>query len=829
MKYSRVDGTQPDEQITLREAAHRELARQAACEGIVLLENDGTLPLEPGKIALYGAGAVSTIKGGTGSGEVNERYSVNIHDGLKNAGFTVTTEEWLDEYKTELEQALEQHDRRCMEAVRKSGRLDALMDVTSIPFVYPIGRKINEEDVLKSGTDTAVYVIVRQAGESGDKKLESGDYDLYPEETESLQFLSEHYPKTILVINSGSSMDLTPLETIRLSAVIYFCQQGEEGGNALGDILSGKADPSGKLTDTWARSYDDIPFGNEFSYLNGDLDHEYYKEGIYVGYRYFDTFRVKPRYAFGHGLSYTRFELRAEKVSVEKTLVHVSVSVRNTGKYSGKEVVQLYLSCPSGKLEREYQMLTAFAKTSLLEPGTEETLVLSFDLRDCAAFDVSSAAKILEKGTYLLRLGNASDQTVPITYLTLSKDVTVWCGKNLCRPQSDFSELQAGPGKQPDEDPDIPQIMLSADAFETVCPVYAEPQPVQDADVTAILGKLSRNDMIELCVGAGYLGMFAGNKIVAPGAVGRTSVRLFHKGLVNLNLSDGPAGLRLMRRAAFKWGLVRSPDPLMSFMKYLPGWVKKMIMTNPLKEKFGYQFCTAFPVETSLAQTWNTELCRKVGEAIAVEMNEYNVTYWLAPAMNIHRNPLCGRNFEYYSEDPLLTGKIAAAVVSGVQSQPGTYAVIKHFACNNAEDNRNFSDSILSERALREIYLKGFEICVREAHPRAVMSSYNKLNGVYTPNNYDLLTDILRNEWGFEGIVMTDWHSTNDGKADDGLTFPAGNDLIMPGGWKYRRSVRRGLRHHKLTRKDLERSASRIIRQVLDSNVAHKYPPELFH
>lgn len=828
MKVSRIDNTQADESITPREAAHRQLAREAAAEGIVLLENDGALPLKPGKIALFGSGAISTIKGGTGSGEVNERYSVNIYDGLKNAGFMITSENWLSEYEKELKDALEEHDRRCIEAVKKSGKVNALMDVTNIPFIYPIGRKITPADVSESGTDTAIYVIARQAGESGDKKLESGDYDLYPEETECLRFLARHYSKTILIINSGSSMDLTPLETIPLSAIIYFCQQGEEGGNALGDILSGKTSPSGKLTDTWARSYEDIPFGNEFSYLNGDLDHEYYKEGIYVGYRYFDSFHIKPRYAFGYGLSYTSFSLKAEKISIEKTIVKTLVRVRNTGKCAGKEVVQLYLSCPQGKLDREYQMLTAFAKTSLLEAGEEEFLSLSFDLADCAAFDTEHAQKILEKGCYLLRLGNASDNTAPIAQLALSKDLTTWKGRNLCRPQTAFTEIGT-PGTVPSvQNSNIMEISIPVEAFTTVEAAYPDPQPITDTDVTAILGKLSKNELIELCVGAGYLGMFAGNKIVAPGTVGRTSVRLFHKGLVNLNLSDGPAGLRLMRRAAFKWGLVRSPEPLMSFMKYLPGWVKKMIMAHPLKERFGYQFCTAFPVETSLAQTWNTELCERVGKAIAVEMNEYNVTYWLAPAMNIHRNPLCGRNFEYYSEDPLLTGKIAAAVVSGVQSIPGTYATVKHFACNNAEDNRNFSDSIVSERALREIYLKGFEICVREAHPKAVMSSYNKVNGVYAPNNYELLTEILRNEWGFDGIVMTDWNATNDGKAEDGLTFPAGNDLIMPGGWKFRRSIRRALRRKQMTRADLERSASRLIRQILDSNVIKKYPPEMF-
>ncbi|MBR6090722.1 MAG: glycoside hydrolase family 3 C-terminal domain-containing protein [Anaerolineaceae bacterium] len=827
MKIKYVAGTQPDESITPREAANRKLAGEAASEGIVLLENDGSLPLKPGKIALYGSGAISTIKGGTGSGEVNERYSVNIADGLRNAGFIISSERWLNEYEKELKFALDEQDRKCMEAVKQSGKLHTLMDVTNIPFVFPLGPKIDEEDVRESDTDTAIYVVARQAGESGDKKLESGDYDLYPEEAERLGFLSEHYAKTILVINSGSSMDLTPVENLNLSAVIYFCQQGEEGGNALADILAGTVSPSGKLTDTWARSYSDIPFGDEFSYLNGDLEHEYYHEGIYVGYRYFDTFRVKPRYAFGYGLSYSTFDIRTDQVSAERSIVHVSVTVTNTGGFAGKEVVQIYLSCPSGKLDREYQMLAAFAKTSLLSPGEKETLTLSFDLADFAAFDTVNAEKILEKGSYFLRAGSSSADTYIAAELFLPKDVVVWKGENLCGPRLVFEELKAEKQQIPDA-PDCIHLVISPDAFKTQCPEYSAPGFVNDRDVQAILRHLSLKDLIELCVGYGFIGMFSGKKILAPGTVGRTTDRLFHKGLVNVNLSDGPAGLRLMRRSSFKWGFVRMSDYLMSFMKYFPKWIKKLIMADPEKEKIGYQYCTAFPVETSLAQTWNTELCRRVGRAIAEEMNAYNVTYWLAPAMNIHRNPLCGRNFEYYSEDPLLTGKIAAAVVSGVQSETGTFATIKHFACNNQEDNRNYSDSILSERALREIYLKGFEICIRESHPRAVMSSYNKINGTYAPNNYGLLTDILRNEWGFDGIVMTDWNATNDGKADDASTFSSGNDLIMPGGSKFRFALWKAVFRRSLSRKDLERSASRIIRQILDSNVAKKYPPEMF-
>ena len=826
MKLKFVSGVQPDESYTPRELEHRKLAYEAACEGIVLLENDGTLPLQPGKIALYGSGAISTIKGGTGSGEVNERYSVNIYDGLVNAGFTVTSQSWLDEYVTELEQALDDYDQKRINAVKESKSLMMLMDVTNIPFAYPSGRMIEEEDVRESACSTAVYVIARQAGESGDKKLDNGDFNLFPEEIAHLRFLSENYEHTVLIINSGSSMDITPVADLHLSAILFFCQQGEEGGNALGAILSGKVTPSGKLTDTWARSYADIPFGDQYSYLSGDTSREFYREGIYVGYRYFESFGIKPRYHFGHGLSYTDFDISADAVRAEGTRITFNITVRNTGKYAGKEIVQAYLSCPSGRLERESRQLAAFAKTQTLAPDEEQTMPLSFDLADHAAYDTENAAWILERGSYILYIGSSSDKTDPAAEFFLEETVTLLQGKNCCVPKVPIDELH---GSLQHSGPSAPnRIRIDTSLLGTRQFRYPQPEPVRDEKVTETLKKLTRNDLIRLCVGAGVIGMFSGKKIVTPGTVGRTTDSLFKKGLINVNLSDGPAGIRILRRSCTKHGIIRMADYTMSFMKYLPNWIKRIVMADPEKDKLGYQFCTAFPVETSLAQTWNTELCERVGKAISVEMEAFNITYWLAPAMNIHRNPLCGRNFEYYSEDPLLTGKIAAALVRGVQSIPGNYAVIKHFACNNQEDNRNRSDSIVSERALREIYLKGFNICIRESDPKAVMSSYNLLNGVYTANSYDLLTDILRNEWGFSGIVMSDWHSTNKGLADNGGAIAAGNDLIMPGGIQFRWEIWKALWKKKLARRDLEISASRIIEQIIHSAAAKKYPPELF-
>ena len=380
------------------------------------------------------------------------------------------------------------------------------------------------------------------------------------------------------------------------------------------------------------------------------------------------------------------------------------------------------------------------------------------------------------------------------------------------------------PTRECDEDLSaLPRFTVDAAAFtaEKVC--YKGLQRSDDKDTMRIMKKLSPKDMIDICTGTGVPGTFKATGITTPGAVGRTTDRFFRKGLVNVNLADGPAGLRVLRRSAIRGRHLKMVDYLMAFVQYLPSWILRFIMADPKKDTVLYQYCTAFPVGTSLAQTWNTDLCEEVGRAISEEMSEFKVTYWLAPGMNIHRNPLCGRNFEYYSEDPLLSGKIAAALTRGVQETEGNYVTIKHFACNNQEDNRTHSDSVLSERALREIYLRGFEICVREAGAKAVMTSYNLINGTYAPNRADLLTDVLRNEWGFEGIVMTDWSSTHKGQARNDLAISAGNDMIMPGGKEYTKTLRKALKKGTLKQEELETACSHIVEQILCSKVSKDY------
>lgn len=817
-----ITGASRSDKVSPREAQNRQLAYTAASEGIVLLMNDGCLPVKIGKIALFGSGAICTVKGGTGSGEVNERYSVNIYAGLKNAGFEITSGEWLSDYQKDYDETLRRYDAQCRKAAENATDLTGFMDVMNFPFIFPTGRKINESDIDPE-TETAVFVIARQAGENGDKKLENGDFELLPEELEQLKYVSEHYKHTVLVINSGASMDVGFVDGINISALIFFCQQGTEGGNALADTLSGKVNPSGKLTDTWPMHYSDIPFSDEYSYLSGDTAKEYYREDIYVGYRYFDSFHVKPRFPFGFGLSYTDFEITVSGAELGQADFILKVKVRNTGKVSGKEVVQVYVSAPAGRLNKEYQRLVAFEKTERLEPGAAQEIGVRFPVENCRSYDEKMACYILEAGNYVVRVGNASDQTIPAAIFQVEETIVLSRLKNVCKPVQELKTIDPPVPIQEEDLPHLPHFAVNRSAFPAQTVSYKGLQKTTDEDVSGLMKKLSAKDMIDICVGTGVPGTFKATGIVSLGAVGRTTDRFFKKGLANVNLADGPAGVRLLRRSAIRGKHMKMVDYLMAFVQYLPSWILKFIMADPQKDTILYQYCTAFPVGTSLAQTWNTVLCEEVGRAISREMSEFKVTYWLAPGMNIHRNPLCGRNFEYYSEDPVLSGKIAAAITRGVQETEGNYVTVKHFACNNQEDNRNHSDSILTERALREIYLRGFEICIREAGAKAVMTSYNLINGTYAPNRADLLTDVLRNEWGFDGIVMTDWSSTKAGQAENDLAIKAGNDMLMPGGGEYKKALRKALKKGTLTREELSVACSHIIRQILSSRVSKEY------
>ena len=816
MKSYTKASSHPEE--TLGEQENRRLAYEAACEGIVLLENDGTLPLQTKKVALYGAGAAHTVKGGTGSGEVNERHAVTVLEGLRERGFTVTTGKWLEEY----EAVYEQTAREYREEKRKR-LLSLKFDVLFDNFRLPCGPVITEQHVAESETDTCIYVLSRQAGEGGDRRAEAGDYYITTEEREAIAFCAAHYAHFVLLINCGSSMDVGFLERLEgINAVIYICQPGSQGGLAVADILSGAVCPSGKLTDTWAKQYGDIPFSNDYSHRNGNLQQEDYKEGIFVGYRYFDTFGVEPAYPFGYGLSYTDFEMTCAGGEMAGSKVRLQVKITNTGACAGREVVQLYVSAPEGRLKKEYQSLAAFGKTDRLAPGQSQELTLEFDLAAVSSYREEDNTFVLEQGDYILRLGASSRNTAVVAVVELGEEIIVSRHTAICPLKTELEQLQ--PPHQGREILPGDVLRLTADPASFTTADYTAPYvaPKMDKRVRRLVGQLSDRQMVDIVVGVGQWGVR--NRFDLPGSVGNTTSKFWDKGLANVALCDGPAGLRINRHSTInKRGKIRPVEFPLDAYSYIPGFIRKFLLGNPEKEQSLYQYATAFPVTNCLAQSWNRGLLQQVGLGIADEMRRFGCTYWLAPAVNIHRNPLCGRNFEYFSEDPRLAGDLAAALTRGIQSQPGYYATVKHFACNNQEDNRNRVSSNVSQRALREIYLRPFETVVRQGRVKAVMTSYNKVNGVYAPNSYDLCTVALRQEWGFDGVVMTDWYSTNPGKGHNALAIAAGNDLIMPGGRYFKWQIRWGLRTGKVSRKQLRACCANVVKAILDSPTQREY------
>ena len=802
---------------TVLELKNRELSRVAAREGFVLLKNDNNaLPLKNKRIALYGMGARLTVKGGLGSGSVEERYSVNIEDGLKNAGFEITTEKWLDDYDSEYSSTYQEYHDMVEEKVKDLvNPMEIIPIAHSYVYRYPSGRLVTKEDIENSNTDTAIYVLMRQAGECNDRKLEKGDYYITDIERENLRILSEAYKNTILVINVGGHIDLSFLDEIKgIDAVVLFVQGGEEGGNALSDVLSGKVNFSGKLSDTIPLRYEDIPFGDEFSYLNGDLKNEYYKEGIYVGYRYFDSFDKDVRYPFGFGLSYTDFKIETKSVSLDKTNINIKVAVTNIGEVSGKEVVQVYISLPGSN--KEYQRLVAFQKTKELEKGETETMDLSFSLEDCTSYNEEKAAWILDEGDYILRVGNSSRNTNLSAIFDIPQTIVVTECKNCCSLQNKLPLFY--PDKEREERVECEmRLRVNPEDFTTKTVSYIEPSIKETEEEKSILDSLTIEEEAWLLQGGDLRNPPKGT-LEIHGAGGKTVTALLGKGIRNVLFSDGPAGVNIANKVKALPG--GGFAPAMVPERYSWGVMGKAMKAQleRIPGEIVYRYATAWPVEMLLAQTWNKELLESIGKAVGEEMLQFGITIWLSPGMNIHRNPLGGRAFEYYSEDPVLTGELAASLTKGVQSHKGLGVSLKHFCCNNTEDNRNGISSNVSERALREIYLKGFEIAVKKSQPKTVMSSYNMLNHIYTANRHDLLTDILRSEWGFEGLVMTDWGSTNEKAGRPEKTAPSGNDLIMPGSDYDRECILKAIKNGEMTPEVVRRSACRVLRMMLNAN-----------
>ena len=785
------------------EKNNAETVRKLAAECTLFLRKDGSFPLDrPCSVALFGSGARYTVRGGTGSGDVYSGKSVSIDEGLRSAGFTVTTDYWMQRYGHIRENSRREWMRRMKKQAKGISGLTALMGMAIPEPEYDLSTDYPG--------DICVYVLSRISGEGNDRKAERGDILLTETEIRDINALNARFEKFMLVLNTGGPVDLSGVT--EAGNILQFSQLGPLSGEILADILLGKSMPSGKLASTWTAWGDYCDIG-EF----GGPDDTRYLEGIYVGYRYFDTVGKKPMFPFGYGLTYTDFSQGKPSVKVRGTEAQVSLTVKNKGKYPGREVVQVYVSVPEGRLGQPYQTLAAFAKTGMIAPGGSEKVSLSFDMNDLASYDEKSASYILEAGDYIVLAGDSSADTEAAAVLELPETVTVLKARNVLG-DCGFKDWKPDVSLRPDAG-GAEHIAVDPAAFTTDTVSY------ELAEETCPFAEGLSDE--ELCyIGTGHFSdsqfsVIGEASSTVAGAAGDFTARLTEKGFPVVVTADGPAGLRLEREYYRDEKGIHNVnnDGLREFGEVIPGPLYRLLI-RPRKIKPGTkiyeQSCTMLPSASAVAQSFDTSLAERLGRIAGGEMEEYGVDIWLAPALNIHRDIRCGRNFEYYSEDPLVSGKMAAAVVRGVQSKEGRFATVKHYAANNQETNRYSSNSLVSERAMRDIYLRGFGICVREAGPGAVMTSYNLLNGIHTASHRGLIRDILRCEFGFRGIVMTDWIvriAMSGGRYRLPLAWEvaaAGGDVLMPGSRKDWKTLLKGLREGKVSRRQLEINATRM-------------------
>lgn len=719
---------------------HAALSRSAAAQGMVLLKNDDSLlPFAAGqRVAVFGKAQEDYVKGGGGSGDVICAFSRTLLSGL---------EEKAREGRVELYAPLSDFYRENVAAQRAAGREPGYTAEPEVPAELLCS--------AREFTDTALITVCRFSREGYDRTGTpfDGDFYLSREEAALVSSVTALFPRAAVVLNTGGIMDVTWFkDSPVIKAALLMGQAGMEGGLAAADILCGAVNPSGHLTDTFADSFEAYPGSDTFAESD---DYVEYTEDIYAGYRYFETLpgaAGRVCYPFGYGLSYTSFSLtRLCAAPEEDGKILISGTVTNTGSRPGRQVLQVYCAAPQGLLGKASRVLTGFEKTGLLQPGESETLSVAVDPYFFSSYDdeglIKKSAYVLEKGEYTFFAGFdiRSAQPLEFTY-RLEEDTVVSELSAKCVPQKLHRRLRSDGSFESlpvREDAPGPDDDLSILPFDGQAPLenpwraeyctWLGPEGPQFADVAS--GKTELDDFIALLSDEQKANLLGGQPNRGPAnTFGIGNLQKF--GIPNAMTADGPAGLRFRPETGVT--------------------------------------ATAFPVASLLACTWDRELVYEVERAAASEVYENGVGVWLAPAINIHRSPLCGRNFEYFSEDPFLAGELAAAAVKGIQSM-GVAASLKHFACNNRETNRRESDSRLSERALREIYLKAFEICVRKAQPWTIMTSYNIINGTRASENRDLLTGILRDEWGFAGLVETDWYTHGEQYKE----INAGNDLKM--------------------------------------------------
>lgn len=755
-----------------------EASARTVSEGVVLLKNDGALPLKKGgTAAVFGRIQLHYYKSGTGSGGmVNVSRVVGITDGLAEARYQVD-EELLKIYQ-------EWDEKNPFNPGEGWG---------SEPWSQ-VEMPLTDEivDGAAARTDTAIIVIGRTAGEEMDNRIEKGGFLLSDGEEDMIRRVTAAFPKTIVLLNTAGLIDMGFMDKYSPSAVMYVWQGGMVGGTGTAAVLTGAVSPSGKLPDTIAYSVSDYPSDKNF----GSGDRDCYAEDIYVGYRYFETFaKDKVRYPFGFGLSYTTFEITSADFSADEKNVTAEITVKNTGSVPGKEVVQVYSSAPQGKLGKPARELCGFAKTGTLQPGKSEKLTVTVPVESLASYDDSGVTGhrycwLLEAGEYRFYVGTDVRSAAERFSMELPETVVKQCRSALA-PVTEFQRMKNDGGKPvfesvpltPDPDPhshaarpkEIPQ---TGDLGIKLADVYSGKNTLEE-----FIAQLSDYDLSCIIRGEGM-----GSPKVTAGtaaAFGGVSDELKTMGIPCGCCSDGPSGMRLdCGTKAF-----------------------------------------SLPNGTLLASTFNRELMTELFSYMGLEMHANQVDCLLGPGMNIHRHPLNGRNFEYFSEDPLLTGEIAAAELRGLHTA-GVTGTIKHFCGNNRETRRHTLDSVISERALREIYLRGFKIAVDEGGADSIMTTYGVVNGVWTGASYDLNTLILREDWGYTGFTMTDWWANLNrrGQSPDKNDFAAmamaQNDVYMvtADGAHNPDNTLDSLKSGELTRGELQRNAANILRFLLHTH-----------
>ena len=796
------------------EKKHFNILRETAGECTLFLNKNNIFPIDkPCNVLLIGSGARNTIKGGLGSSNVDPKHSTTCEEGLEKAGFKITSKDWLNQYILLKEKKISEHIKfiKNLNTKNKANMTNAYRTVSFPEYDYEL--KIDQD--TKNKSDIAIYVLSRSSGEGMDRRLIKGDVLLTDTEIKDILYLQKKFSKFMLVLNVVGVVDISPVSQV--SNILLLSQLGEVTGDILADIILGKVNPSGKLTTTWAK-IDDYKFLNEF----GDGNDTNYKEGIYVGYRYFDSAGLKPLYPFGFGQSYTSFEISKISLANIRDEIIIKLKVKNIGQFPGKEVIQIYVSPTQNNMDKPFQSLVAFKKTKILKPKKEIEMTISFELKSVARYDKDMASYILDKGNYIIRVGNSSRNTKIYGYIELDENIVTEQLANI-DGVPDFSDYKPNIVIK-DDLTKVQKIKLTKNDFNFKKVKYEYEYKVYDK-----LLKLNDTELAYLCMGH-YLANKNETNEKPRGINGLTTKRL-KQIKPYLRMIDGPHGLRLSRvyyADSKGYHRLSKAQSLSTNFKYLSKNKKIRLFNNETEDYSNYsnvyyQYATALPIGTAMGQSFNLDLVEKYGKIVGKELEIYKIDILLAPGLNIHRNILCGRNFEYYSEDPYISGNMAAAMVRGVQSHKKKGATIKHFTGNNQEINRFNSNSKISERALREIYLKGFQIAIEKSKPIALMTSYNLINGIHPSSNEQLLVNVLRNEWNFKGVIMTDW--TKSGDNDFGNSkYPAqniyenilgGNDLMMPGSEKDYNMVINKLEEKKLSRDDLLRCASKVYETII--------------